>query len=295
LSCIWKCSAPSRKNGRFSGPREHEVRGDAPARREARLELAVRVLEAPARELLALLRGEAGQRGVELDVPAGCGPCEALELRDLALVAGLVPVPRHERHAVVEVPRVLASEPDSPDLLPLTPLEPERTERNGDLHDVALVSDAALGVPYGVPGGVSPAHAVRVERVALNAERVDEEHVTPALVVERVEGERQPVVVEHVVAVGDVGADRGGIGVIRPEGDVEVRPAGCEQDLRSYLRLDVLPRVRFVAELEDQSVLPDGVVQHAVDPDGGSDLGDLVRRRFRAGPERVRIRDSGEG
>jgi len=58
--------------------------------------------------------------------------------------------------------------------------------------------------------------------------------------------------------------------------------------------LAVLSRARLVAEFESQSVLPDGVVEHAVDPDVGSDLGDLVRRSVRTGPERVRVRYPGE-
>ena len=87
------------------------------------------------------------------------------------------------------------------------------------------------------------------------------------MVVEGVEQHSDVIVVEDIVALGDVGANLGRV-VIAMKGDVEKFRVVTEKDFGRSRRRDVVPRRSLIKVLQLYCLLPDSVVQFAVDCGG---------------------------
>jgi len=111
--------------------------------------------------------------------------------------------------------------------------------------------------------------------------KVSRKKIVAALVVEGVEDHSDPVVGPRLVAVREMGANRGGIGVVGAKTHVEPRLVVHHEDLGAHRCGRVLAGLHLVVEGHDPRPLPDGFVENPVDIDSGFDAGDLERcRRF---------------
>ena len=214
-----------------------------------------------------------GQGRHQLEVSAdGCG----LETHDLVLLGEIAvgaALAWEETDVVALDPRVGADRIDPPDLRPVDVLEPELVEGNSDLHLEAVVDETTRRFPDRVPRDVVPVVDVVVDGVGLNPERVGEEFVSPAFVVEGVEDDSHPVVLPGVIAVAKTGANPFGLGVESPKCHQHpVFVVGDEHD-GPHRRLDVLTRLHLVLELEGEGIVPCRFVDRPVDDD--------LRRRAR--------------
>jgi hypothetical protein len=110
----------------------------------------------------------------------------------------------------------------------------------------------------------------------LHAERIDDEKVAAALVVEGVEDDADPVIRPRLVAVGEVGAYRGRIRIMGAESDVKAVRVVHHEDLG----LDRCRGVFAGSDLEVQGhrprLVPDRLVEDPVDGDTSVDSRNLV-------------------
>jgi hypothetical protein len=114
--------------------------------------------------------------------------------------------------------------------------------------------------------------------VHLDAERVDHQQIVAPLVVEGVEHDPHPIVGPGVVAVGEMDADRRRIRVEGAERDVERAVVVKQQHLGADRRRGVLARAHLDRQLGRPGLLPDNLVERAVDLDRRLDPGDLAAR-----------------
>ena len=146
-----------------------------------------------------------------------------------------------------------------------------------------LVAGEAAAAAAGPPAAPAPAVSPRVDnRVALHAVAVDAEAVGAVLVEERVEVDRDVVVLERLVAVDAVGAHQARIGVVGVHREVEVLAVVGDPDVGGLGRRRPLHRALLHEVGDVEGVPPDGVVEPAVDA------------RALAGPRRTHGRTSGQ-
>ena len=185
-----------------------------------------------------------------------------------------VAVVRFARELEAIAPRLDPDEADAPGLRAAAGREAQRREGNGELDLVAAGGDPAGRVPESIPGGVFAVAAalalgrqVVAEEVHLDSERVDVELEGAPAVEEGVEPHADEVAVVGLVAVGEAGADRFGVGILGGATDIEPlavveQPAGSRDRRRR-----VLAGLGLIGEGDDLRGLPDGLVEHAVDLD----------------------------
>ncbi|WP_259302777.1 hypothetical protein [Thermomonas sp. S9] len=147
--------------------------------------------------------------------------------------------------------------------------EAQGRERNPDLHVVTARGQPPGALPQAIParillvGGV----ALVADQVGLHAQRVDDQLVAAAVVVEGVQEHAHPVVVERAVAVAQVGLDARGIGVFGMEGEVQRVAVVADAHAGFHRRRGVVAGLDVVGDLLHQRALPGGVVELAVDHD----------------------------
>ena len=205
---------------------------------------------------------------------AGRDPREARDRRQLADRAVAVALDRLARELQAIAPRLDPREADAPGLRRAAGREAQRGEGDRELDLVAPGGDPAGRVPEGVPGGVLAVLAalplgrqVVAEEVHLDSERIDVELEGAPAVEEGVEPDADEIAVVGLVAVGETGADLLGVRVFGAAADIEplvvVEQAAGGRDRRRA----VLARLGFVGECDDLGLLPDGLVETAVDLD----------------------------
>ncbi len=213
--------------------------------------------------------GERGHEGHDLDVAAALdgplqevGPAVGEQTRDVAGEGRI--------EDDLSRPGQVAAEDDVPGL-GIDVREAQALERDGHFDGVALGVDLAVGGEDGVPAVVHVIVAALLDphHVHLDPGGIEEEGEGPALLVEGVEHDEDPVVLHAAVALGDRTADLAGLGVEGPESDVEVLLVEGQVGHRPLGRDAVLlgGQLDEVLDLEGLG-LPDGVVQDAVDLGG---------------------------
>jgi hypothetical protein len=158
--------------------------------------------------------------------------------------------------------------------------EAQALEGDGHLDRVAFGIHLPVGHEDGVPTVVHVVVAAFFDahHVHLDADGIEEEGEGPALLVEGIEHDEHPVVLHALIAAGDGAADFGGLGVVRPESDVEVLLIVAQVGHGLFGRDAV-----FFGRKLDEGVyleglhLPDRVVQEAVDLGGCRQARDLER------------------
>ena len=247
-------------------------------RREAVLDvqagLRVRAgADEPPRGVVDRLEADGGERRQELQVAARRQVRHPLEHAHLLHEAA--DVARHGRPDGVLL--VLAL--DLPhDLEPPAVLDPRRLlrvaealERNGHLGRVAVLDNLGPAVEQGVPRPVGDRDRAALlqagvdHAVALHVVAVEVEVVAALLVHERVEVDRDQVVLPRRVAVDPVGAHDAGVGVVQVEAEVDVVAVVGDVHLR-LLRGRIAVERRLLHELgEHRRRAPHLVVEAAVD------------------------------
>ena len=174
---------------------EGDIRRHAPPGRDAGLGVEGAVAERGGEVVgvLQLVGALGGEGRVDLDAAAWFDALEAHEHRHLAEHAVVVAGHGHEEDLVSHRAWIGPERRDPPRLLAGHLGEPQGAEGDGQLHLVALGGDAAGRAPDRIPGvilALAAAHLVARE-VHLHAQRVDEELVAAALVVEGVEDDRR--------------------------------------------------------------------------------------------------------
>ncbi len=267
---------------------ERHRRRRRPAHVEAGLDRGVPALPGFAGGV-AGLRAAHRQRRHDLEVAALVRAGEAVVLAPFALEA--VGFARHAAagQLVALVARPVAEQRDAPALLAAAGGEAQGGERDAELDVVAFRRDAARALPQAIPARILLVAAVALvaDDVALHAERVRHQLVAAAVVVEGVEEDADPVVVEHRVAVAQVGADPRRVRIGRVERHVQRVGGVADADGGLHRRRDVVAGLDLVGDLLDERALPGRVVELAVDHDAVRQLRDPaaghVARRRRGG------------
>ncbi len=205
---------------------------------------------------------------------AGGDPREACDRRQLADRAVPVAVERLARELQAIATRLDPGESDAPDLLPAAGGKAERGERDRELDLVPVGGDPAGRVPDRIPRSVlavvaAPVLGLQVvaEEVHLHPERADVELEGAPAVEERVEPHADEVAVVGLVAVGEAGADRFGVGILGVAADIEPRAVVEQAAGGRDRRRAVLAGLGLEGERDDRALLPGGLVEHAVDAD----------------------------
>ena len=163
--------------------------------------------------------------------------------------------------------------------------EAQDLEGDGDLHRPAGVGEHRGGGPLLVPVGVVEARFVAHQRVEARAARVDAEDEGVAVVVIGVEQHREGVVaVERVVAPQLRRADVGGHAVVEHGADVEIRLIVGNANGGALARVAALVWLTLLEAGDDRRLLPDRIVQAAVELGWRGDL----QRHGRRGLRRLR-------
>ena len=211
-----------------------------------------------------------GQGRIELDVAARFEAIKTGDLVDLAENAVVVAVAAVGGNAVAHGTRVGAPELDAPRLLPCSLGETQLVQGDRDLYDVAEIGDLSGGVPDDVPGEIFHELDLTEDGVCLDTERIDSELEGSTFVVERVEHERDLVVLDEGVdrvTIHEVGADRTRVGVVGLESDIEIIVVIGDERLRSDRRLDLIARKPLVGQLNRCCFGPGHLVELGVDLD----------------------------
>ena len=262
---------------------ERQIGCDAPARRQAPFTRKRSGLKRCALDFLPPGPATGRERWIELEVAPGRDAVEPGHLRLLAEETVTVPVDRPQADLVSEIARVVAHDGEPPGQVLVRPGEAQRGERDCHLDVVSLQRESPGRQPDRVPGHVLVLIAavadIIARRVHLDSERIHEQPEPAALVVERVQEQRHPIVVSRLVAVGEMRANLGRIRIIGPECRVQASTVVDQKHFGSHRRGDVLSGFDLVRQVEPEGALPGVFVDHAIDPDGGCRARDGVDRR----------------
>ncbi len=262
---------------------QRHVRRHSPARGDPGLDLLVGGSELAVQKL-PLLGAMTGESGRDLEIAARLQALEPGEILELADGAITVLIRDDGAHAVEQRPGPVAQGHEAPGLHAAHGREPELPERERHLDHIALLGDAPRGLPDGIPGKVLAPLDVGVDRIHLDAQRIDPELESPAAVLERIDHESDRVVVGRSVTLGKAGADLPRLRIGGPEGDIQALVVIGDQGHRLH-RCRTVTREPFMVHRNGSGLLPRRLVQHTVDADrrgGAGDLEALLRNRVGA-------------
>ncbi len=258
---------------RVEGRVERHVVADPPPYVEPGLEVG-RALRPFVGQLLPLAAADPRQGRCQLEVAARSDPLQALQLRDLAQVAGPVSVLALRPQGEPLVAGVHPDHVDAPAPDAVFGAEPKLGEGNGHLHHVPVGGEPPGGLPDGVPRRVLLATDIVLAQVHLHAQGVDEELVGPAGIVEGVEHEPHEVVLEGVVAIGEMGTDGRRGRIERAERRVEGASVVGEQALGAHRRRQIVSGGDLPGNLHHHRLTPRRLIELCVNRDLPLDAGD---------------------
>ena len=149
-----------------------------------------------------------------------------------------------------------------------------RPQRRGErrAHAAAAAARGSAAAPAGSSAAAAAGHALgaRLEQgVGLHPIAVHREDVGALLVEERVEVDGHRVVDERLVAVGPVGADQGGVRVVRTDAEVEVVVVVGDIDLGVLGGRRPVEGALLHEVADARGPFPHGIVEGSVDAGGG--------------------------
>lgn len=121
------------------------------------------------------------------------------------------------------VPNAAGEAPDgieSPDLFSLATLEAERAEGYRHLNCISPLVDQSSRVPDAVP--FTDPDLGSFDEIPLDSKGITQKIIRPAFIIEGVEDDGDPVILENIVAIGESGANGRRIGIIRTKGRIEI-------------------------------------------------------------------------
>ena len=218
--------------------------------------------------------------GLELQIPRRCWSLQPDQRRGFRhpVDPPWAVRPRNEGQVrVLVLPLDRAANIDAPDLIPPS-LVPERLERNGYLHNPALLERRSLHVPDRVPVPIDRLALVTELLVSERPERIRLEHEAIPAVVERVEHHRDALVLVDAEIVPPHFVDDHPLRVAVPAAHADVDVPVVEKNPGlGFLRSGLALVGHLLDEVADRSYPGiDGVVQLAIEDEG---LAETVRAK----------------